>query len=153
MPSESLETVEKRTVIPRGRRVRDEIWAPAEVRAQAAWNQKTRWTLADLLPDAALPPQAEGSFEILVRYRESDASFAQRRRGHLMAVQGRRYGLGAASDSESGDDRQAGRPEFDKRRWIDDEPQRKGHWRTRGEYEAEAKRSPDATTLDESVLP
>ena len=37
----------------------------------AGWNEKVRWTLADLLPEEALPPDQTGTFDIVVRYWES----------------------------------------------------------------------------------
>jgi hypothetical protein len=62
---------EKRTVIVDGRRVADEVWLPADAIRAAVWNEKVRWTLADLLPEEALPPEQTGTSEILVRCRES----------------------------------------------------------------------------------
>jgi hypothetical protein len=89
-------THERRTVIPRGRLVGDELWLPDEVRRRAAWNDKIRWTLSDLLPEEAKRPEHEGDFEIVVRYRVSDASLRAQEASKRLAQPGATGAYGPA---------------------------------------------------------
>ncbi len=79
---------QRRTVIPHARLVGDELWLDDEVRRRAAWNDKIRWTLSDLLPEEAKRPEREGDFEIVVRYRVSAASLRTHEASKRLAQSG-----------------------------------------------------------------
>ena len=137
---------ERRTVVSRGRVVSDEIWLADDVRREAAWNDKSRWTLADLVPEEAKRPEREGEFEIVVRYRQTEAS-------HRAQQESLRLSQRGGMDSPvRGEGTPGGLPRteqaLDHRRRIAEDRERAGKWPSSDVNAAQQRAYEDRRRLD-----